>query len=127
MKTIAIMLGLACVAGGCAEERRYVGDGVYSVAITEDTGAAVETEEGALYIVERRIDLPISNPGDSVYADLQQGAEGRELPFPRLPWVERGDVEVQSDYTISSLDDETHNSLFPSAFSRGIRFVMKGR
>jgi hypothetical protein len=108
MKTIAIMLGLACVAGGCAEERRYVGDGVYTVAITEDTGAAVETEEGALYIVERRIDLPISNPADSVVADLQQGAEGRELPFPRLPWVERGDVEVQIDYTISSLDDEAH-------------------
>jgi hypothetical protein len=105
---LALALALASTAA-CAEERRYVGDGVHSVAITEDTAAAAETEEGALYIVERRIDLPISNPAESVYADLQQGAEGRGLPFPRLPWVERGDVEVQIDFTLSSLDDQTHN------------------
>jgi uncharacterized protein len=30
-------------------------------------------------------------------------------------------------HKVEILDDETHNSLFPSAFSRGIRFVMKGR
>lgn len=106
---LLITLALASAASGCAEERRYVGDGVHSVAITEDTAAAFETEEGALYIVERRIDLPISNPADSVFTDLTQGAEGRELPFPRLPWVERGDVETQIDYTISSLDDEAHD------------------
>lgn len=105
---LLITLALASIAAGCAEERRYVGDGVHTVAITEDTAAAVETDEGALFIVERRIDLPISNPSDSVYADLRQGAQGRDLPFPRLPWVERGDVEIQIDYTISSLDDETH-------------------
>jgi hypothetical protein len=103
---LAIIVALACAASACAEERRYVGDGVYTVAITEDTAPAFETEEGAVYIVERRIDLPISNPTDSVLADLQQGAEGRELPFPRLPWVERGDVETQIDFTISSLDGE---------------------
>jgi hypothetical protein len=105
---LAILVALAGTAGGCADDRRYVGDGVYTVAITEDTAAAFETEEGALYIVERRIDLPIRNPAESVIADLQQGAEGRELPFPRLPWVERGDVETQIDFTISSLDDEPH-------------------
>lgn len=31
------------------------------------------------------------------------------------------------EHKVEILDDETHNSLFPSAFSRGIRFVMKGR
>lgn len=106
--TLAIIIALAAMSGACAEERRYVGDGVHTVAITEDTAAAFETEEGALYIVERRIDLPIRNPADSVIQDLTQGAEGRELPFPRLPWVERGDVETQIDFTISSLDDEAH-------------------
>ncbi|MGZ5440732.1 MAG: alpha/beta hydrolase [Thermoanaerobaculia bacterium] len=30
-------------------------------------------------------------------------------------------------HKVEILDDETHNSIFPSAFSRGIRFVMKGR
>ena len=28
---------------------------------------------------------------------------------------------------VEVLEDETHNSIFPSAFSRGIRFVMRGR
>ena len=31
------------------------------------------------------------------------------------------------NHKVEILDDETHNSIFPSAFSRGIRFVMKGR
>lgn len=31
------------------------------------------------------------------------------------------------EHKVEILDDETHNSIFPSAFSRGIRFVMKGR
>jgi predicted alpha/beta superfamily hydrolase len=34
-----------------------------------------------------------------------------------------GGVDVRSEV----LADETHNSIFPSAFSRGIRFVLKGR
>lgn len=31
------------------------------------------------------------------------------------------------EHKVEILEDETHNSIFPSAFSRGIRFVMKGR
>lgn len=31
------------------------------------------------------------------------------------------------EHKIEILEDETHNSIFPSALSRGIRFVMKGR
>lgn len=30
-------------------------------------------------------------------------------------------------HKVEILDDETHNSIFPSAFSRGIRWVLKGR
>jgi len=97
------------VLGACAEERRYVDDGVESVAITADTAPVFESDEGALYIIERRIDLPIRQPTDSVINDLTQGAQGRELPFARLPWVERGDVETQIDFVISSLDDEEHD------------------
>jgi len=104
---VAAMLVLAL--GGCGEERRYVGDSVHTVAITADTMAAEETDEGALFIVERRIDLPIQQPAESVISDLTQGAQGRELPFPRLPWVERGDVETQIDFVISSLDSETRD------------------
>lgn len=30
-------------------------------------------------------------------------------------------------HKVEILQDETHNSIFPSAFSRGIRFVLGGR
>jgi uncharacterized protein len=36
-------------------------------------------------------------------------------------------AKLAGDHKLEILDDETHNSIFPSAFSRGIRFVMKGR
>lgn len=107
--TLVLALALASGLCACAEERRYVGDGVHVVALTEDTAPVLETEESALYIVERRIDLPIRRPADSVLDDLRQGAQGRDLPFDRLPWVERGDVETQIDFTISSLDDDAHD------------------
>lgn len=91
----------------CAEERRYVGEGVSAVAITADTAPVFETEEGAVYIVERRIDLPVRQPAPMVFDDLVQGAAGYEsLPFPRLPWVERGQLEVQLDFVLTNLDDE---------------------
>jgi hypothetical protein len=105
----SVVLCLLVLAGGCAEERRYVGEGLDVVALTADTAPVVETDEGALYIVERRIDLPIRQPTDAVLNDLAQGAQGRDLPFSRMPWVERGDVETQIDYTISSLDNAEHD------------------
>lgn len=105
-KRIARMLGSLALAA-CAEERRYVGDGLETVAITEDTTPVYATEDGAIYIVERRIDLPVREPTQMTLDDLAQGTERYErLPFPRLPYVERGDLETQIDFTISSLDSE---------------------
>lgn len=104
---IGVGIGALLVLAGCAQERRYVGDGVSVVAITEDTAPLVETEEGAIYVVERRVDLPVRQPAPMVFDDLVQGASGYEgLPFPRLPWVERGQLEVQLDFVLTSLDDE---------------------
>jgi hypothetical protein len=31
------------------------------------------------------------------------------LPFDRLPWVERGDLELQLDFSLSNLDDTDHD------------------
>jgi hypothetical protein len=105
-----VSLVFALLIAGCAEERRYVGDGVSTVAITEDTAPVVESDEGAIYIVERRIDLPVRQPAPMVLDDLVQGAAGFEgLPFPRLPWVERGQLEVQLDFVLTNLDDEEHD------------------
>jgi hypothetical protein len=103
----AHLLVVVVLLVGCAEERRYVGDGLVTVAITEDTAPLFETEEGAIYVVETRVDLPLREPTQMTIDDLYQGAQGYEgLPFPRLPLASRGDIETQIDFTISSLDDE---------------------
>jgi hypothetical protein len=93
---------------GCDDARVYVGEGkIYQVAMTADTPAAIESEEGgALFIVEQRADLPIKPPTNAELADRTAGAKAyKNLPFPRLPWVERGELEIQIDFTLSNLDD----------------------
>jgi hypothetical protein len=102
---------LSCLAlAACAEERRYIGEGgLYQVALAADTAPALEGEdgEGALYIVERRIELPVRQPPETTLQDLQESADNFEgLPFPRMPFVERDDLPVQVDFTLSNLDDD---------------------
>lgn len=104
----AIFLSAVLCLFACDDERVYIGDDkFYQVALTADTEAAVESEEGgALYIVETRAELPIARPSNEDLADRMMSARSyRDLPFPRLPWVERGELEIQVDFTLSNLDD----------------------
>jgi hypothetical protein len=97
---------------GCGDERTYVGeDKIYQVALNADTMAAIETEEGgSLYIVETLAELPILRPSSAELADRVSGVHAYDhLPFPRLPWVERGELEIQIDFTLSNLDDAKHD------------------
>jgi hypothetical protein len=110
MRTKLLWCGAMLVLFGCDDDRIYVGeDKLYQVAMTADTPAAIESEEGgALFIVEMRADLPIKTPTNAELADRTSGARAyKNLPFPRLPWVERGDLEIQIDFTISNLGDDT--------------------
>ncbi|HKU40509.1 MAG TPA: hypothetical protein VJR89_20255, partial [Polyangiales bacterium] len=92
----------------CDDERVYVGDDkLYQVALDGSTAPAFETEEGALYIVETLAELPILRPSGSELADRMAGVRKyKALPFPRLPWVMRGELEIQIDFTLSNLDSE---------------------
>jgi len=110
MRVVVVMViavVLLAASSGCTEERRYIGeDGFYQVALSESTTAAYESEDGALYIVEQRVELPLSVPPETAIEDLRQGAEGyMNLPFDRLPWVERGDLAIEVDFTLSNLED----------------------
>jgi hypothetical protein len=99
---------LLLCAAACDDDRVYVGDGsIYQVALTADTPAAFESEEGgAIFMVEMRADLPITPPTNAELAERMSGARAyRNLPFPRLPWIERGELEIQIDFTLSNLDD----------------------
>lgn len=101
-------LSLLLVASvGCNDERRYVGDdGRYQVALDESTPAAFMNDEASLFIVETRVELPIRDPGAAVLRDLRQAADAvDDLPFPRMPWVERGDAEVEIDFVLMSFAD----------------------
>lgn len=106
---VATLWVLAAV--GCADDRVYIGeDKLFQVALTDDTAPAVEGEEGALFIVETRADVPVIRPTDTEMQDLYRGRESHpRLPFPRLPWIERGDIELSVDFTLSNLDDEPHD------------------
>jgi hypothetical protein len=100
------LLACACVFG-CNDERRYIGEGgFYQVALTESTAAAYAAEDAALYIVEERVEVPILRPTETALEDLRQAAGNFEgLPFPRLPWVERDDLAIEVDFTLSNLDE----------------------
>jgi hypothetical protein len=104
---VAIQLGLVA----CSDARVYIGDGkLYQVALTAATAPAITGEGGALYIVETRAELPIRAPSSAELASLQSGiARYKQLPFPRLPWVSRSDVELQVDFTLSNLDNAPHD------------------
>lgn len=107
-RTLAIAVLLAALLAGCGEERRYIGDnGIYQLALAEDTAPALTSEDGALYIVETRISLPVARPADTTLQDLRMAAANYEgLPFPRLPLVERDDLAIQVEFTLSNLDDQ---------------------
>jgi hypothetical protein len=97
---------LLCLASACVlEEQRYVIENE-AVALTADTPPAFVTDDDdEIFIVTRDFELPITPPKSSELDKLTQNAEGRDLPFPRLPWVERGDIELELAYTLANQGD----------------------
>jgi len=105
--SIALLVVLSVLACGCTDERRFIGDGgFYQVALSESTPAAFTAEDAALFIIEERVELPIRVPTETALEDLRQAAANFEgLPFARVPWVEREDLAIEVDFTLSNLDD----------------------
>lgn len=94
------------LTSGCLEEQRYVIENE-AVALTEDTPIAfVDEDDNEFYAVERRFELPISEPTEARMMRLFQDAVGMDLPFPRLPWVERRDLELTVDYVVANLAND---------------------
>ena len=100
-----LALASAAALGGCNLEQRYVmapGGGLYNAAITETTPAFLEAEEDALFMVETRIDFPIHAPNAMEMSALWTDAV---MPFPRRPWVERDDYQIELELVVSNLED----------------------
>jgi hypothetical protein len=112
MQTRTTLLWLVLIAAvGCGDDRVYVGDGkLVQVALTATTAPAIATKDGGLYIVETHAALPVRQPSATELADLRSGVQHyKGLPFARLPWVERGELELQVDFTVSNLDNAPHD------------------
>ncbi|MEY4579568.1 MAG: hypothetical protein RL701_4271 [Pseudomonadota bacterium] len=107
----SVACGLGLCLAACNAEPRYIGDGkLYQVALTADTAPALASEEGGLFIVETRAELPIRRPTSADLSELQSGvARYKKLPFSRLPWVGRDDLPIQVDFTLSNLDSVARN------------------
>jgi hypothetical protein len=89
----------------CVQEQRYAIEN-QAVALTADAQpAAVDEDDDPIFIVTRDFELPITPPPANELQRLTGAAQGATLPFPRLPWVELHDLELQLDYALANQSD----------------------
>jgi hypothetical protein len=101
------LLGLGLGLTACVEEQRYAIENE-SVALTAETAPAfVNEDDDEVFIVTREFTLPVTPPKNSDLDKLTSAAAGEDLPFPRAPWVDNDDVDLQLDYTLANLGDES--------------------
>lgn len=99
------LVGAGGYASGCVAEERYLVENE-AVAMTEDVAPAfVNEDDEPIFIVDRRLEFPIRRPQADTLSSLTTAANGMMLPYPRLPWVKREDIELRLDYVIANLDD----------------------
>ena len=105
------VLSIAAAVAGCNMEQRYVTSptgSLFTAAITETTPVFLEAEEEALVMVETRVLFPVHGPNEDEMTALL--AEAPVLPFPRRPWVERDDYQIEIDFVVSNLEDRRVNA-----------------
>jgi hypothetical protein len=104
--SFTVVGALLCLLGLGCQDQTFVGlDGLLALAMTEDAAPFATGDDAAMYIVEARAELPLRVPSDGAMQALVEDAEGLEVPFPRLPWVERGDYELKVDWMVRNLED----------------------
>jgi hypothetical protein len=107
-----LLVALSSLAGtSCIEEQRYdyVGE---QVMLTPATPVAYVTEDDdPVYRVDREFLLGITPPKAADLTRLTAEAQGKMLPFPRLPWVRLHDLELQLDYALENHSDQALTAL----------------
>lgn len=117
-RSLLVLVVVLVVAGafGCTAGQEYGGTGVYAFAIDENTPPVMESEDnGAIYWVEQRIDIPIMPPTpdqEAALASVDVGVTG----WPRGPWLQRGQLPVSLEVTVSNL--EPADPMNPNASNR---------
>ncbi len=106
----AALLCLLCTSG-CLEEQRYAVERERLALPPGATPAFVDDDDNPIFVVQRTFRLPIRPPSSEVLQALAQGAQGKDLPFPRLPWVQREDLELRIDYVVENNSDQAVTAL----------------
>lgn len=95
---------------GCHMDQRYVspeGGTAWQLAITPTTPPFFASRDLTVFMVEQRIELPVRAPTDQQLGELSTADASRLGPYPRLPWVTRGDYELEIDVTVSNPSTST--------------------
>jgi hypothetical protein len=95
----------ALFAFGCGEQAKEHTLPPLQVGMTKDVAPIYDDGELRIYEVKRGIEFPILAPTDETMREL--GQIDME-PYGRRPWITTDDVGVQLTWTLSNLDDETH-------------------
>jgi hypothetical protein len=96
-------LGCTCVLlSACLEEQRYAVEREMIRLPADAAPAFVDENDDPVFVAARSFELQIRPPRDEFLQQLAQQAQGRDLPFPRLPWVQEEDLELQVDYAIEN-------------------------
>lgn len=107
------LAALALLAlSACNADRRYVspvGGTTWQLAFPPGTAPFFSGEELTVFLVEQRIELPVRAPTGDEFGALGTADERGLGPYPRRPWVERRDYELQIEFTVSNLSDEAQS------------------
>jgi len=108
-QSIPLIVATIALTTGCLSEQRFIapeGGGPWVISIDETTPPFLESEDGNLYMVEQRVEFAFREPTAEESAELGNLA-GMQVPWGSLPWLRRGDLEVQVDWTLSNLSEST--------------------
>ena len=109
--TLLSVLGVTALASGaCLEEQRFAVERDH-VDMPPDTPVAfVDDDDNPVFIVQAQVPAA-ALAALATAADADQSAQGKNLPFPRMPWVEREDLEMRVDYTLDNRSDEPSTAM----------------
>lgn len=105
---MALATVLLASLSGCHMDQRYVspeGGTTWQLGLASDTPPFFTNEDLTVYMVEQRIELPLRAPTDEQRSALDTADERGLGPYPRRPWAERGDYQIEIELTVSNLTD----------------------
>ena len=98
------MIGAALALAACANTDANQVTSPIALGMTDSLGAYYSDGQLTIYEVQKPVALPIRRPTDDEVKAL-----GKTDPYPRSPFLLAGDLRVEVRFTLSNLDDASHN------------------